>query len=72
MLYVHCTHMINKSKMLVAGQKRKHVHETLRDKAQALNLIENAPLCIPLGGNVPLCGNPVYILIISSKRLGIF
>ena len=43
MLYVHCTHIINKSKMLLAGQKRKHVHKTLRDKAEVLNLIEDAP-----------------------------
>ena len=27
--------------MLVAGQKRKHVHKTLREKAQALKDIEN-------------------------------
>ena len=30
---------LNKSKMLVAGQKRKHFHKTLREKAQALKNI---------------------------------
>ena len=32
---------IYNGKMLVAGQKRKHVHKTLREKAQALKDIEN-------------------------------
>ena len=30
---------LNKSKMLVAGQKRKHFHKALREKAQALKNI---------------------------------
>ena len=30
---------LNKNKMLVAGQKRKHFHKTLREKAQALKNI---------------------------------
>ena len=32
---------LNKSKILVAGQKRKHVHKTLREKTEALKDIEN-------------------------------
>ena len=45
MLCVRCTHImkhvfINKSKMLVVGQKRKHVHKILREKALALKDIE--------------------------------
>ena len=31
---------INKSKMLVAGQKRKYIHKTQLEKAQALKEIE--------------------------------
>ena len=30
------------------------------------------PLCIPLCGNIPLHGNAVCILFISSERVGIF
>ena len=35
---------VNKSKMLVAGQKHKHVHKTLREKAQALKYIKKGLL----------------------------
>ena len=31
---------MNKTKMLVAGQKLKHVHKTLQDKAQAIKDFE--------------------------------
>ena len=31
-----------------------------------------APLCIPLGGNIPLRGNSVSILFIPPGRVGIF
>ena len=30
------------------------------------------PLCIPLRGNISLCGNAVCILFISSERVGFF
>ena len=29
-------------------------------------------VCIPLGGNIPLRGNSISILFISSERVGIF
>ena len=31
---------LNKSKMLVAGQKCKHIYKTLREKAQLLIVLE--------------------------------
>ena len=34
--------------------------------------VKLTPLCIPLGGNIPLLANSVSILFISPERVGIF